>query len=91
MSHNASQSFSLLTPSTPSYNKVNGTYVSDDFRLVNGVLRNEWGFKGLVVSDWMGVYSTAESINAGVDLEMPGPTDWCAEKLAKAVQSDHVS
>ena len=74
-----------------SYNRINGTYVSDSDRLVNGVLRKEWGFKGLVISDWMGVYSTTESINAGVDVEMPGPTDWRADKLVQAVKDGLVS
>ena len=74
-----------------SYNRVNGTYVADSDRLVNGVLRKEWGFQGLVVSDWMGVYSTADGINAGVDVEMPGPTDWRADKLVKAVENGLVS
>lgn len=73
-----------------SYNRVNGTYVADDRRLINEVLRNEWGFQGLVMSDWMGTYSTAESVNAGVDLEMPGPTKWRGQKLLKAIKEDRV-
>ncbi|PWY67929.1 glycoside hydrolase [Aspergillus heteromorphus CBS 117.55] len=73
-----------------SYNRVNGTYVADDARLVNGVLRGEWGFAGSVISDWMGVYSTAASINAGVDLEMPGPTRWRGEKLIQALNDGEV-
>ncbi|OJJ50745.1 hypothetical protein ASPZODRAFT_126671 [Penicilliopsis zonata CBS 506.65] len=74
-----------------SYNRVNGTYVSDDPRLVQGVLRHEWGFRGLVVSDWMGTYSTAEGMNAGVDLEMPGPPKWRGERLLQAVAEGAVS
>ncbi|KIK67754.1 glycoside hydrolase family 3 protein [Collybiopsis luxurians FD-317 M1] len=57
-----------------SYNRVNGLHVSEDPRLLNDILRKEWGFKGLIMSDWIGVYSTAESIKAGLDLEMPGPS-----------------
>ncbi|KAJ7498630.1 glycoside hydrolase family 3 protein [Mycena latifolia] len=56
------------------YNRVNGIHVSEDKRLLDDVLRKEWGFKGMIMSDWTGVYSTAESIKAGLDLEMPGPT-----------------
>ncbi|KAJ7498628.1 glycoside hydrolase family 3 protein [Mycena latifolia] len=52
------------------YNRVNGIHVSEDKRLLD----DEWGFKGMIMSDWTGVYSTAESIKAGLDLEMPGPT-----------------
>ncbi|KAJ3796785.1 glycoside hydrolase family 3 protein [Lentinula aff. detonsa] len=57
-----------------SYNRVNGVHVSENTWLLDDILRKEWGFKGLIMSDWIGVYSTAESIKAGVDLEMPGPT-----------------
>ncbi|KAF5358919.1 hypothetical protein D9758_004863 [Tetrapyrgos nigripes] len=57
-----------------SYNRVNGLHVSEDKRLLDDILRKEWGFKGMIMSDWIGVYSTAESIKAGLDLEMPGPT-----------------
>ncbi|KAJ4479221.1 glycoside hydrolase family 3 protein [Lentinula aciculospora] len=57
-----------------SYNRVNGVHVSESSWLLDDILRKEWGFKGLIMSDWIGVYSTAESIKAGVDLEMPGPT-----------------
>jgi beta-glucosidase len=74
-----------------SYNRVNGTYVCDDRRLVDSVLRQEWGFDGLVMSDWMGTYSTAESINAGVDLEMPGPTKWRGDLLQQAIITNKVS
>jgi beta-glucosidase len=74
-----------------SYNRINGTYVADSDRLINGVLRKEWGFTGTVVSDWMGVYSTADALNAGLDLEMPGPTDWRADKLVNAVKNGQVS
>ncbi|EXJ90576.1 beta-glucosidase [Capronia coronata CBS 617.96] len=57
-----------------SYNKVNGTHASEDPRLIRDILRGEWGFDGLVMSDWFGTYSTSESIKAGLDLEMPGPS-----------------
>lgn len=70
---------------------MNGTYVADDSRLIDGILRKEWGFTGLVMSDWMGTYSTAEGVNAGVDLEMPGPTKWRGQKLLKAIKDGLVS
>lgn len=56
------------------YNRVNGTHVSESKDLLDGLLREEWGWKGLIMSDWFGTYSTAEAMNAGLDLEMPGPT-----------------
>ncbi|CAG8285432.1 unnamed protein product [Penicillium salamii] len=74
-----------------SYNRVNGTYVSDDKRLLDDVLRREWGFDGLVMSDWLGTYSTAPSVNAGVDLEMPGPTKWRGSLLLEAIQKGEVT
>ncbi|KAK7543885.1 beta-glucosidase [Phyllosticta citricarpa] len=55
------------------YNRVNGTHMSDHKRILQEILRDEWGFDGLVMSDWFGTYTSAESINAGLDLEMPGP------------------
>ncbi|KAJ9607782.1 beta-glucosidase [Cladophialophora chaetospira] len=56
------------------YNRVNGTHASESPRLIKDVLRGEWGFDGLTMSDWFGTYSTTEAIKAGLDLEMPGPS-----------------
>ena len=61
-----------------SYNRVNGVFASEDPFLLTQVLRNEWGFEGLVVSDWGAVNDRVASIAAGMDLEMPssgGRTD----------------
>ncbi|WP_216326921.1 glycoside hydrolase family 3 C-terminal domain-containing protein [Deinococcus aestuarii] len=55
------------------YNRLDGTYCSENPRLINGILRGEWGFDGLVMSDWGGTHSAGESVRAGLDLEMPGP------------------
>ncbi|MGV8953557.1 MAG: beta-glucosidase [Cypionkella sp.] len=73
------------------YNKVNGTYASEHNWLINQVLRGEWGFDGLVMSDWFGSHSTAPTINAGLDLEMPGPSRDRGEKLVAAVAAGEVS
>jgi beta-glucosidase len=54
------------------YNKLNGLHVSENPRLLKDILRKEWGFDGMVMSDWFGTYSTSESLQAGLDLEMPG-------------------
>ncbi|KAG4428711.1 hypothetical protein IFR05_015808 [Cadophora sp. M221] len=59
-----------------SYNKLNGTHCSENNWLIKDLLRTEWNFEGLVISDWMGTYSVAEAINAGLDLEMPGRPQW---------------
>ncbi|XXH01797.1 hypothetical protein Hte_008158 [Hypoxylon texense] len=60
------------------YNKVNGTHVSENRQIIQEILRDEWGFDGLVVSDWYGTYSVADPVNAGLDVEMPGPSRWRA-------------
>ncbi len=54
-----------------SYNRINGVYASDNEKLLDGVLRKEWGFEGLVVSDWNATNDRVEGIRAGMDLEMP--------------------
>ena len=54
------------------YNKVNGLYCAENPYLLTETLRKRWGFRGFVISDWGSTYSTAATINAGMDLEMPG-------------------
>lgn len=56
-----------------SYNRVNGTHVSENMHIMRKVLRGDFGFRGLVISDWSGTYSSSEAVKAGLDLEMPGP------------------
>jgi beta-glucosidase len=73
------------------YNRVNGTYASEHPRLLTEILRGEWGFDGLVVSDWYGTHSTGEALEAGLDLEMPGPPRHRGEKLLDAVKTGAVS
>ncbi|MFD2647173.1 glycoside hydrolase family 3 C-terminal domain-containing protein [Devosia albogilva] len=73
------------------YNKVNGTYASEHNWLLTEVLRGEWGFDGIVMSDWFGSHSTAPTVNAGLDLEMPGPPRDRGEKLVAAVEAGEVS
>ena len=57
-----------------SYNKLNGTYAAENRWLLTEVLRGDWGFDGVVMSDWFGSRTTAPTVEAGLDLEMPGPT-----------------
>ncbi len=73
-----------------SYNKVNGTYASENRRLLTEILKDEWGFEGFVVSDWFAVHSTVPAAGSGLDLEMPGPTRYFGDKLAEAVRSGEV-
>ena len=54
-----------------SYNKINGTYASDNSYLLREILREEWGFDGLVVTDWGAMNDRVEAFKAGVELEMP--------------------
>ena len=75
--------WSLMT----AYNKVNGVYCGEQPDLIDGVLRREWGFDGLVMSDWFGTHSTAPAARAGLDLEMPGPSAWLGSSLAAAVRA----
>ena len=56
-----------------SYNRVNGPHASANRYLLTDVLKQGWGFDGMVMSDWHGAHQTATVINAGNDLEMPGP------------------
>src|SRR6266571_4492121 len=73
-----------------SYNLVNGIAASENPYLLTEILRDEWGYEGVVVSDWfMSVKSTAASVNAGLDLEMPFPK-WRGKQLLEAVQRGEV-
>ncbi|KAH8658528.1 glycoside hydrolase superfamily [Ilyonectria robusta] len=74
-----------------SYNKVNGLHVSESPALLKDILRREWGFKGMIMSDWYGTYSTSEALNAGLDLEMPGPPRLRGIMADLAVSSRKVS
>ncbi|KAI0446130.1 family 3 glycoside hydrolase [Xylaria telfairii] len=74
-----------------SYNSVNGKHADMNTFLLQTVLRGEWGFEGLVMSDWDGTSSVVESINAGLDLEMPGPVSKrLVEDVVNAVQQGKV-
>ncbi len=74
-----------------SYNRLNGTYTSEHNWLLTDVLRKDWNYDGIVMSDWFGSHSTAETVNAGLDLEMPGPPRDRGQKLIEAVQCGAVS
>jgi len=61
------------------YNQINGEYASANRHLIRDFIKGEWGFKGVVVSDWRGVHGT-EAIAAGLDLEMPGPGNFLRQE-----------
>lgn len=86
----------LITESQPwtvmcSYNLINGTYGSEHKELLTNILRDEWGFEGLVVSDWGAVNHRPLGIAAGLDLEMPGSKGACDPEVAAALRDGTLS
>lgn len=73
------------------YNRLNGVFCSENYRLLTQILREEWGFDGLVVSDWGAVVDRVEGVKAGLDLEMPGPADENTLILINAVRDGRLS
>lgn len=74
-----------------SYNKVNGTFSSDSKMLLTDILRNEWGFKGLVVTDWGAMNDRIKAFQAGCDLEMPSSGGMFDENVKQAVEEGRLS
>ncbi|KAF2634178.1 hypothetical protein P280DRAFT_318524 [Massarina eburnea CBS 473.64] len=72
------------------YNKVNGEHCDVSKKLLQDILRGEWGFGGVVMSDWGGLNDTVKSLMAGTDLEMPGPPIRRGERLSDAVKRGEV-
>jgi beta-glucosidase len=73
------------------YNKVNGENCSQNAALLHDILRREFGFRGFVLSDWRSTYSTANPVNAGLDLEMPGGKDAAAALALPGAKTGGVS
>ena len=69
-----------------SYNRVNGTYAAENKRLLKDILRDEWGFDGMVVSDWGAVTDRVEGIRAGMNLQMPTANGVTDREIVKAVK-----
>ena len=74
------------------YNKMNDVYCGQNVQLLEGILRDDWGFRGFVESDWfLGARSTAPSLNAGLDIEMPAPFRFSDEELDQALEANEVN
>ncbi|MFT3788866.1 MAG: glycoside hydrolase family 3 C-terminal domain-containing protein [Tepidisphaeraceae bacterium] len=74
-----------------SYNRINGTFASANHWLLTEVLRDEWKYPGVVMSDWGAVHGTLGPLQGGLDLEMPGPTFLNEAKITPLLQSGAVS
>ena len=72
------------------YNKVNGRWCSENEHLLTTVLRRQWGFPGMVISDWGGVHSTVDPVVAGLNVEMPG-SRFMGKALIDSVKAGKVS
>ena len=73
------------------YNRVNGVYCSEHHELLQGILKEEWGFDGIVMTDWFSAGDTRASALAGLDLQMPGPARFFGPALETAVDEGSVS
>ncbi len=72
-------------------NKINGAYCSENEWLLKNILRKDWGFDGLVMSDWMGINNRERALKAGLDLEMPYSYGVSEERLMSAYESGSLS
>jgi len=72
------------------YNDVNGTPATEHDQVINHIVKGEWGYRGLVMSDWFATRTAAAAANGGLDLVMPGPDGPWGAKLVSAVQSGEV-
>ena len=73
-----------------SYNRLNGTWCAEDRELLDQVLRHDFGFDGVVMTDWFAVADTVPAAHAGLDLQMPGPPRFYGPPLADAVRAGTV-
>ena len=71
------------------YNKIWGQWCSENFNLQENILRNEWGFKGMIISDWGGTHSTVGAVMGGLEVEMPSST-YLGDSLIAAVNRGDV-
>ena len=69
------------------YNRLNGTYCCENPLLLNEILRERWGFQGLVMTDWGAMNARVTALKSGLELEMPGPADTNDARIVEAVRS----
>ena len=69
------------------YNRINGVFASENKRYMTDILRKEWGFDGLVMTDWGAMNERVAGLKAGVDIEMPGPAEENDQAIVEAVES----
>lgn len=73
------------------YNRLNGQWCSEQHHVITRIVKQEWGFDGLIMSDWFGTHSTTGTLNGGLDLEMPGPARFMGAKAAAAVEAGEIA
>ena len=69
------------------YNQINGDFATENEYLLKDILRDEWGYENLIVSDWWATHNRVEALKVGLDLEMPGPDPVNNQKIVEAVNS----
>ena len=75
----------------PALSRVNGAFCAQNKPLLSDMLKTQWGWDGLVVSDWGAVHSTAATLNAGTDVEMPQPQYYTPDALTQALQNGQIT
>lgn len=73
------------------YNQINGDFANENNYLIQEILRDEWGYNNLVISDWWAIHNRVEALKAGLDLEMPGSYPINDQKIVEAVQNDELT
>src|SRR5260370_4361696 len=73
------------------YNLVNGVYMTENNHLNNEILKKEWGFDGILMSDWGATHDGIAAANGGLDLEMPSPTFMNRDTLLPALKHGKIS
>ena len=73
------------------YNQINGDFATENEYLLQDILRDEWGYDNVVVSDWWAVHDRVKALKAGLDIEMPGPDEVNDQKIIEAVQAGKIT